>query len=200
MVSLSNATLITLESKYFDDFDEAKQFYRILFRPATSVQARELTQLQTMLQLQVSRFADHVFKDGSVVTGCAPLMIANADFVRVSDVFLTNTANFTSMSSLDDSYMLTNGTNSNTAVRARIYKSVSGFQANYPDTNVIYVQYLYTGKDGSNNDVTTFANGDTLSIYSANQNPIGQLSNTNVLATISVLTTNTTANAAVGQN
>lgn len=199
MVSLSNATLITLESKYFDDFDEAKQFYRILFRPATSVQARELTQLQTMLQLQVSRFADHVFKDGSVVTGCAPLMIANADFVRVLDPFLTNTANFTSMRDLNDTYTLTNGVDSNTAVRARIYKSVAGFQANYPDTNVIYVRYLYTGKDGSNNDVTAFANGDTLYVYSANQNPIGQLSNTNILSTISVFTTNTTANAAVGQ-
>jgi len=199
MVSLSNSTLTTLESKYFDDFDETKQYYRILFRPATSVQARELTQLQTMMQLQVSRFADHVFKDGSVVTGCAPLMIANADFVRVLDSFSSNTTYFTSMSDLNDTYTLTNGVNSNTAVRARIYKAVAGFQSNYPDTNVIYVRYLYTGKDGSNNDVTSFANGDTLYVYSANQNPIGQLSNTNILSTISVFTTNTTANAAVGQ-
>jgi len=199
MVSLSNSTLTTLESKYFDDFDENKQYYRILFRPATSVQARELTQLQTMMQLQVSRFADHVFKDGSVVTGCAPLMVANADFVRVLDSFSSNTTYFTSMSDLNDTYTLTNGVNSNTAVRARIYKAVAGFQSNYPDTNVIYVRYLYTGKDGSNNDVTSFANGDTLYVYSANQNPIGQLSNTNILSTISVFTTNTTANAAVGQ-
>ena len=199
MVSLSNSTLTTLESKYFDDFDENKQFYRILFRPATSVQARELTQLQTMLQLQVSRFADHVFKDGSVVTGCAPLMIANASFVRVVDSFATNTTYFTSMSDLNDTYTLTNGRDSNTAVRARIYKAVSGFQSNYPDTNVIYIRYFYTGKDGSNNDVTTFANGETLYVYSANQNPIGQLSNTNIISTINVFTTNTSANAAIGE-
>ena len=31
---------------YYDDFDETKNFHRILFRPGFSVQARELTQLQ----------------------------------------------------------------------------------------------------------------------------------------------------------
>ena len=29
---------------YFDDYDEDKNFHRILFRPSTAVQARELTQ------------------------------------------------------------------------------------------------------------------------------------------------------------
>ena len=38
---------------YFDDYDEAKSFYKILFRPGYSVQARELTQLQTIIQAQV---------------------------------------------------------------------------------------------------------------------------------------------------
>ena len=37
---------------YYDDYDETKQFYRILFRPGRAVQARELTQLQTSLQKQ----------------------------------------------------------------------------------------------------------------------------------------------------
>ena len=52
---------------YFDDYDAEKDFYRILFRPSYAVQARELTQLQTILQNQVSRFGDHVFKNGSQV-------------------------------------------------------------------------------------------------------------------------------------
>ncbi len=52
---------------YFDDYDAKKDFYRILFRPSYAVQARELTQLQTILQNQVSRFGDHVFKNGSQV-------------------------------------------------------------------------------------------------------------------------------------
>jgi hypothetical protein len=52
---------------YYDDFDETKKFYRILYRPAYAVQARELTQMQTILQNQISRFGDHVFKEGAMV-------------------------------------------------------------------------------------------------------------------------------------
>ena len=36
---------------YFDDYDPKKDFYRILFRPSYAVQARELTQMQTILQI-----------------------------------------------------------------------------------------------------------------------------------------------------
>ena len=54
---------------YYDDYDDDKRFLRLLFRPGYAVQARELTQLQTILQNQVSRFGNHIFKHGSVVTG-----------------------------------------------------------------------------------------------------------------------------------
>jgi len=50
---------------YFDDFDQTKQFSRVLFRPARAVQARELTQLQTILQNQVERFGSNVYKEGT---------------------------------------------------------------------------------------------------------------------------------------
>ena len=54
-------------SPYYDDFSEAKNFHRILFRPAFAVQARELTQSQTVLQNQIEKFGDHVFKTGAMV-------------------------------------------------------------------------------------------------------------------------------------
>ena len=198
MSNLSNATLNTLQGTYFDDYNENKQYYRILFRPSVAVQARELTQLQTMIQSQISRFGDNIFKDGSIVSGCAPLYLGNTDFVRVCDSFLSNTSNFATVKDLTTDYIITNSTNTATAVRASIYKGVAGFQSNYPDTNVIYVRYFFTGKDGSNNDVQKFANGDTLYIYSANQNAIGTLSNTNIITSINAFTTNTTANSATG--
>ena len=40
---------------YYDDYDETKGFYRILFRPGYAFQAREVTQLQTILQKLVER-------------------------------------------------------------------------------------------------------------------------------------------------
>lgn len=52
---------------YYDDFDSSKGYHKILFHPAKPVQARELTQIQTILQEQVKRHGDHVFKNGTVV-------------------------------------------------------------------------------------------------------------------------------------
>jgi len=54
---------------YYDDFDEDKNFMRVLFRPGYSVQARELTQLQTILQNQIEKFGNHIFKSGSPIVG-----------------------------------------------------------------------------------------------------------------------------------
>jgi hypothetical protein len=52
---------------YYDDFSEDKKFLRLMFRPGYGVQARELTQLQTILQNQIERFGSHVFDEGSIV-------------------------------------------------------------------------------------------------------------------------------------
>jgi len=57
------------QSPYFDDYDENKDYYRLLFRPEYAVQSRELTQIQTGLQRQLERFGKHIFKEGSVVYG-----------------------------------------------------------------------------------------------------------------------------------
>ena len=54
-------------SPYYDDFTESKKFHRILFRPGFAVQARELTQSQTILQNQLERSGDHFFKKGAMV-------------------------------------------------------------------------------------------------------------------------------------
>jgi len=54
---------------YYDDFDPAKAFYRVLFRPGRAVQARELTQMQSILGNQIGSFASNIFAEGSVVKG-----------------------------------------------------------------------------------------------------------------------------------
>ena len=41
---------------YFDDFDEEKNFHRVLFRPSVAVQAREMNQSQAILQDQIENF------------------------------------------------------------------------------------------------------------------------------------------------
>lgn len=67
---------------YYDDFDGAKGFLRVLFKPGYPVQARELTQAQSILQNQVSKLGDHLFKDGSRVLG-GGIGVRNSGFIMV---------------------------------------------------------------------------------------------------------------------
>ena len=53
---------------YYDDYSEDKRFHKILYRAGRPLQARELTQSQSILQDQIEKFGDHFFKEGSIVT------------------------------------------------------------------------------------------------------------------------------------
>ena len=76
---------------YYDDFNEDNDYLRILFRPGYAVQARELTQLQTILQKQVSRFGDHIFKNGSLVVPGSVNVDNRVHFAKLDNVYLTQT-------------------------------------------------------------------------------------------------------------
>ena len=52
---------------YFDDFDPQSNYYKVLFKPAYPVQARELNNLQSILQNQVEDMGQHFFKEGAKV-------------------------------------------------------------------------------------------------------------------------------------
>jgi hypothetical protein len=52
---------------YFDDFDANNDYHRVLFKPGYPVQARELTNLQSILQNQIEKFGQHFFKEGAKV-------------------------------------------------------------------------------------------------------------------------------------
>ena len=54
-------------SPYYDDFENDKNFHKVLYKPGFPVQARELTTQQSILQNQIENFGDHIFKEGSVV-------------------------------------------------------------------------------------------------------------------------------------
>jgi hypothetical protein len=73
---------------YNDDFDVDKNYFKVLFKPGTPLQARELTTLQSILQNQIEKFGRHFFKEGSVVI---PGNIAYDKFyesVQINDTYL----------------------------------------------------------------------------------------------------------------
>ena len=77
---------------YYDDYDEDKKFLRVLFKPGYAVQARELTQAQSILQKQVERFGNHVFKNGSVVTG-GTTYLQDCTFLKLDSTYSGATVN-----------------------------------------------------------------------------------------------------------
>ena len=52
---------------YFDDFDTQSNYYKVLFKPAYPVQARELNNLQSIVQDQVENLGNHFFKEGAKI-------------------------------------------------------------------------------------------------------------------------------------
>ena len=72
---------------YYDDFNTDNGFYRILFRPGRAVQTRELTQLQTILQNQVSSVSDHFFQKGAQVLPGQVALDTVYTFVKIEEQF-----------------------------------------------------------------------------------------------------------------
>ena len=75
-------------SPYFDDFDPNKDFHKVLFKPGYSVQARELTTLQSILQNQIEKFGSHFFKEGSRVIPGAVSYTLDYRNVQIEPEFL----------------------------------------------------------------------------------------------------------------
>jgi len=70
-------------SPYYDDFSEDKNFQKVLFRAGRALQSREFTQSQSILQNQVERFGNHIFKEGSIVEGAQTGLDLELYYVKV---------------------------------------------------------------------------------------------------------------------
>jgi len=79
----NNITINTNQNPYFDDFDDDKNFHQILYKPSLPVQARELTTQQSILRDQVRKFGDHIFKNGSKVTGGELVLNLDYEYVKL---------------------------------------------------------------------------------------------------------------------
>ena len=72
---------------YFNDYDPANNHYDVLFRPGFSLQARELGALQSILQEQVRRFGNHIFKEGSMVIPGQVVVDQSVQYIKVDPTF-----------------------------------------------------------------------------------------------------------------
>lgn len=137
----------TIESShpYFDDFDPAKNFHKVLFHPAIPVQARELTQMQSILQNQVKIQGDHIFKNGTMVVPGHVFYDDAIRFIKIETTF--NQTNIESSLPLIIGKEIKGTTNGMTAV-------VLHYDARTAtDPTTIYIKY--TSAAGTINEFVT---------------------------------------------
>lgn len=74
----------TFSTTYKDDYADSDGYYRILFNSGRKLQARELTQMQTILQKQIERMGNNIFQDNSVIKAAATQVDNNFQFIRLN--------------------------------------------------------------------------------------------------------------------
>jgi hypothetical protein len=143
-------------SPYFDDYAYGSDYYRVLFKPSTAVQVRELNQLQTILQRQVEEFGDVVLQRGTLLDGCQASFSPDIPFVKLLDVTVEGAA-------VDlGSYVGLFARGDNDNVVARIADAIDGFEAQDPNLKTLYLDYL---NSGDSQDSSGFVEGETIEIY-----------------------------------
>ena len=146
------------QSPYFDDYNANSNYHRILFKPGQAIQARELTQMQTILQNQVERFGDNIFVEGTVIQGCNFSYNPNYQYVKLPDLMVNgapvNPAAYIGWTAVD----------STSNLQAIVLNSSAGYLSQAVGNgavNTIYVKYVNSG----NNGAQVFANSATLKFY-----------------------------------
>lgn len=181
-------------SPYFDDYDEDKKFVRILYRPGRAVQARELTQSQSLQQVQTKRFAEYFFKQGALVDGCEQNLDLNLNFVKLqtnyngSEVAVANLLN-----------KIVYGANSGIKAYCGLVTDIDG-----DDPKTLFISYATNGTQVltvnvapstiTTGNTITFSTGNTATIEAFYTDPISGVikifvSNTN--GTLTATTANT---------
>ena len=148
-------------SPYFDDYDETKNFHRILFKPGVSVQVRELNQLQAILQTQIERFGDNIFKRGTIIDGCNFKYVDTIKYVKILDNDIENVP--VSVDYLNQGFRIKNSNN----VTAVIINASDGYESTDPDLKTLYLNYINAGVSGNE---YSFSSDQELTVYPKNYN------------------------------
>jgi len=174
------ATTLTknvFNTSFKDDFADSAGFHKILFNSGKALQARELTQLQTILQNQVQRFGDNIFKEGAVVKPGGANLNSQYEFIKLNTTTNTLPADTSTITTNVNNKNIFTGNSSNIEIKVLQVVTATGSD---PDT--LYVQYLNTSAT-SGTSTPRLTPGETFD---------------NGTTTLTVQSTNTLANPAVG--
>ena len=154
---------------YYDNFELDKNFYKVLFRPGYSIQARELTQLQSILQNQIESFGKYNFKQGELVIPGEVGLNTRLSYVKLSSVseIPVNQDGQVVYKKYDISQL--KGVELKGLTSGVIGTVVSSKDATDTTSDVVYVNYTNSGDSGNEN---TFRQGETLEVVDGVNTPL----------------------------
>ena len=162
-------------STYKDDYSDSDNYHRVLFNSGRALQARELTQLQTIIQSEIGRLGKHIFKEGAAVNPGGVTVNNEYEFIKLD----------TTVNNLPEDLTTLQGLNFTSAggVTFKVIEATPVVSSSEPGT--LFVQYTSTNVSNAGTAPVRVAPGDT--INDGGSNPL------------TVQATNTVSNPAVGQ-
>ena len=144
---------------YNDDFNIDKGYYKVLFRPGYSIQSRELTTLQSVLQNQIESIGRSRFKQGQQVIPGEVSFNNKLNYVKLSSV--SEVAVNINGNVVFQKYDIANLLGStiqglSSGVTATVISYAYG---NDIESDILYVKYT---NSGNSNTESTFRQGETL--------------------------------------
>lgn len=155
------------QAPYFDDFDETKNFHKVLFKPAVAVQARELTQLQTILQNQIERFGDNIVTEGTIIQGGNFIEESKLAYAKILDI-ARNTSGAEVAADVNQ-YVGMKAVGQSSGVEAIVIFATYGLESQRPDLSTIYLKYT-KGNVVGNTNVRTFSAGEEIQLKAKDSN------------------------------
>lgn len=136
---------------YHDDFKQNaldNNYLRILFKPGQAVQARELTQIQSILQNQIKQFGDHIFQNGSPVIGGNMTLDNKVKFLKLEATYNNQDVDV-------DEFLGKVIRNTNGNIQAKVL-------TNYSESGIptLIIKYI-TGNEFTDGDIITIARTTT---------------------------------------
>ena len=133
-------------SPYYDDYSEDKNFQKVLYRAGRPLQARELTQSQSILQNQVERFGNHFFKEGSIVSGGQCDVDMGLYFVKVKSA----NPNASGDANIETFRTATHGLHIQGKTSGVVAKIITSSAETTDDKATLFVYYLSQGTNATN--------------------------------------------------
>ncbi len=160
-------------STYKDDYTDSDNYHRILFNAGRALQARELTQLQTIIQSEIGRLGRHLFKEGAAVNPGGVMVNNSYEFIKLDTTVNPLPTNPSELVGIQL-----------TTTSGIIVEVLEAIEADGSDPATLYVKYVSTSAGTSGSSSVRVAAGEDL---------------TGTGYTLSIQSTNTVSNPAAGQ-